>query len=141
MNHFFALVIKFIIGVIAYAIALDLFFQATWVDIVTFSLLMTAVTYLLGDRILLPRLGNVNALIVDFVLSYLIVWIFGSVLLNSYVQIAWGSIISAVILVIGEAVVHRLLLSAYDAKETNDENFSRRFAYDMEIGKERDPLK
>lgn len=89
MNHVIAIVIKFVTGIIAYTLALDLFFDATWVDIVTFSLLMTIVTYLLGDIILLPRIGNGNSLIADFLLSYMLVWIFGSVLLDNYIQIGW----------------------------------------------------
>lgn len=141
MNHVIAIVIKFVTGIIAYTLALDLFFDATWVDIVTFSLLMTIVTYLLGDIILLPRIGNGNSLIADFLLSYMLVWIFGSVLLDNYIQIGWGSIISATIIVIGEVIVHRLLIRSYTFYENKNESISKQLAYSMEFAKDDDPLK
>lgn len=140
MNQLLAIIVKFITGIIAYTLGLDLFFNATWVNILTFSLLMTIVTYLLGDKILLPRISNSHALLADFILTYMIVWIFGSVLLNNYLQIAWGSIISATIILIGEVIVHRILLSNIEASTEPHERRTDRFAYSMEIAEEIDPL-
>lgn len=141
MKHLLALILKFITGIIAYTLGLDLFFNATWVDIITFSLLMTVVTYLLGDLILLRRIGNSHALLADFVLTYMIVWIFGSVLLNNYLQIAWGSIISATIIFVGEVIVHRLLLANVEITNDRVEQSTRtdHLAYSMEIAEENDP--
>ncbi|KEF36745.1 Protein of unknown function (DUF2512) [Schinkia azotoformans MEV2011] len=133
--------IKFVTCIVAYAVALDLFFDATWADIISFSLLTTVVSYSLGDRILLPRIGNMNAIIADFLLSYSIVWAFGSVLLNSYLQIAWGSIISAVIITAGEYFVHRILLKSILEENKNRGGAPGKLAYAMEMGEENEPLK
>ncbi|MDQ0200077.1 YndM family protein [Neobacillus ginsengisoli] len=141
MNNIIALIVKFVTCLVAYAVGLDLFFNATWMDIVLFSVLMTVVSYLAGDRILLSRIGNKNALIADFLLSYMVVWIFGSVLLDNYLQIAWGSIISALIITTGEYFVHRLLIGSMREGNRNRNLATDRLAYGMEMSEEHEPLK
>jgi hypothetical protein len=141
MNNMMVLIMKFVVGVVAYAVGLDLFFNARWTDVALFSLTTTVVSYLVGDRILLSRIGNKNALIADFVLSYTVVWIFGSVLLHSYMQIAWGSIISAIIITMGEYFVHRMLLGSTHESKRGMNAHHDRLAYGMEMAEENDPLK
>ncbi|MCK6256210.1 YndM family protein [Fictibacillus sp. KIGAM418] len=104
------ILIKFIVSLIAFSIGLDLFFDATLTDIISFGVTVTAVSYILADRILLPRIGSTNTLMAEFILTYMIVWIFGAILLHGYLQIAWGSAISAIIITAAEVYVHRYLL-------------------------------
>lgn len=139
MNNVLVFIVKFVTCMIAYAVGLDLFFKAAWTDVVWFSVLTTIVSYITGDMILLSRIGNRNALIADFLLSYMVVWIFGSVLLHNYMQIAWGSIISAIIITTGEMIVHRML---HNSNYTHSKGgVYKRFAYGMEISEENDPIK
>ncbi|CAG9608764.1 YndM family protein [Pseudoneobacillus rhizosphaerae] len=139
MRHISILLLKFITCLIAFAVGLDLFFDATIVDIISFSLLVTIVSYAIGDRIILPRLGNSNALAIDFFLNYTMVWIFGSVLLESYVQIGWGSLLSAFLITGAEVIVHRILLKNTDVTVQQKAGFNPKMAYGMEMGEERDP--
>jgi hypothetical protein len=91
------------------------------------------------DRIVLPRVGNRDAIIVEFVLTYMSVWIFGTLLLDSYVQIAWGSIISAAIITFAEVFVHRYLFNHTETKNTARAvrpAFKRKLAYDTEFAEE-----
>ena len=111
MHHITILIIKLITCILAFALGLDLFFDATLTDILSFSILVTIISYIVGDRIILPRFGNTTASIADFLITYLSVWIFGSILLDNYIQIAWGSIISAAIITLAEIFVHFYLLS------------------------------
>ncbi|MDP4084856.1 MAG: YndM family protein [Bacillota bacterium] len=141
MNNSMALIIKFVTCLVAYALGLDLFFNARWTDIVSFSILMTVVSYFIGDRILLTRIENKNALIADFLLSYTVLWIFGSVLLNNYIQIAWGSIISAVVITAGEYFVHKLLLGSHPDRDPIRRTAPDRLAYGMEMSEENELLK
>ncbi|HHY74759.1 MAG TPA: YndM family protein [Bacillus bacterium] len=141
MNNMKVLLIKFVTCLIAYTVALDLFFDARWTDIVWFSGLTTIVSYLAGDRILLPRIGNMNALIADFLLSYTLVWIFGSVVFGNVMQIAWGSIISSVIITVGEFFVHRIVLRTMPDESRNRSGAPGRLAYAMEAAEENEPVK
>lgn len=142
MKHITVLLIKFISCVIAFAIGLDLFFDATITDILSFSLFVTVASYMLGDRIVLPNWGNAAATAVDFFLVYLSVWIFGSVLLDNYVQIGWGSILSALIIGAVEVFVHARLLDRIsperEARDRRSAGFSPKLAYGTEFAEEQD---
>jgi hypothetical protein len=99
---------------------------------------------MLGDRIILPRLGNRNALIADFFLVYASVWVFGSVLLNSYLQIAWGSVIAAGIITLSEVFVHRYLQKGADVSQEENRKeaaLNPRLAYGMEMAEEKEPTR
>jgi hypothetical protein len=139
MSHLTVLLLKFVTCLVAFAVALDLFFDATMIDIVSFSLLVTIVSYVIGDRIILPRLGNSNALVIDFFLTYTMVWIFGSVLLESYVQIGWGSLLAALLITGAEVIVHRILLKNSDVTVQHKSGFNPKLAYGMEMAEEQNP--
>ncbi|PLS18521.1 hypothetical protein CVD28_05110 [Bacillus sp. M6-12] len=122
MKNITVILIKFITCIVAFAIGLDLFFDATMADVLSFSAIVTVISYLVGDRFILPHFGNTAATMMDFLITYLSVWIFGSVLLDSYVQIGWGSIIAATIVTAAEVFVHRYLHSQENEKITGERN-------------------
>ncbi|MBN8251341.1 YndM family protein [Priestia flexa] len=141
MKHISIIIVKFISCMIAFAIGLDLFFDATFVDILSFSAFVTAASYILGDRIILPALGNKAATAFDFILAYMSVWIFGTILLNNYMQIAWGSILSATIITGVEVLVHRYSLAHFFQNRTRTvkrTEFRKGFAYGTEFAEEHD---
>ncbi|KKI94066.1 membrane protein [Bacillus sp. SA1-12] len=140
MKQLTILLIKFVTCMIAFGLGLDLFFDATMVDIVSFSLFVTIVSYVLGDRIILPQIGRRAATVADFVLTYLSVWIFGSILLDNYMQIAWGSIISAVIITAAEVFVHLFLQERISGSlpERRNTGINPSLAFGTEFGEEED---
>jgi hypothetical protein len=142
MKNSFILLLKFISCYIAFAIGLDLFFKANILEISTFSLLLTIVSYVIGDRIFLPRIGNGNALVIDFFLAYISVWIFGPTVLNGYMQIAWGSIISAFIILGTEALLHRYMLRDIITNSVGEKSKQKsKLAYGLEMADEQEPFK
>jgi Protein of unknown function (DUF2512) len=139
MRHLTVLIIKFIACTIAFAIGLDLFFDANIVDVLSFSLTVTVASYLLGELIVLKHFNSTAATIADFLLAYMSVWIFGSIVLNDYMQIAWGSIISAVIITGAEVLVHRYLTSndsAYQSNRDQAVGLNPRMAYITEFAED-----
>jgi hypothetical protein len=141
MKQTTVLIIKLISSILAFTIALDLFFEATFIDILSFSVLVTVISYILGDRIILPNFGNASTAVVEFLLIYMSVWIFGGILFDNYLQIAWGSIISAGLITGVEVFVHRYLLNYLAAREPRERpqmNFNRRLAYGTEFAEEQD---
>lgn len=138
MKNLTILLIKFVASLVVFWISLDLFFEATIVDIVSFALLITIVSYFVGDRILLPRIGKLNTVVTDFFLTYLIVWIFGGILFESYLQVAWGSIISAALIAGSEVFVHSYILKNVSSEiRKTSPAFNQRLAY--EFAEELDP--
>jgi len=74
MKHVKALSIKFlIVGVVIFSI-LSIFESATIMDMLSISLLVTGLAYVIGDLFILPRFGNAVATIADFGLVGLSVW-------------------------------------------------------------------
>ncbi|MCM3441569.1 YndM family protein [Metabacillus halosaccharovorans] len=139
MNQPILLFIKFITCLIAFGIGLDLFFDANFVDILSFSLFVTFASYVVGELVILPQLGRRAAAVADFLLSYLSVWIFGSILFENYLQIAWGSIISAIIITGAEIVIHLMVQNrdehtTYKSKRNSILNSN--LAYGTEISEE-----
>ncbi|MGO4890684.1 YndM family protein [Anaerobacillus sp. MEB173] len=138
MQHFNVLLIKFVTCSIIFWISLGLFFNATIVEILSFSLAVTIISYFIGDQIILPRIGKSNAVVVDFFLIYLIVWIFGSVFFTSYFQIGWGSIISATLIAGSEVFVHSYIIkNVKPIVRENHRNFNQNVAF--EFAEEHDP--
>ncbi|RSK27564.1 DUF2512 family protein [Bacillus sp. HMF5848] len=138
MKHIRLLLIKFVVGLVVFWISLDLFFDATFVDIASFALLLTIVSYFVGDQILLPRIGKTNTIVVDFFLTYLIVWVFGGILFESYLQVAWGSIISALLFAGSEVFVHSYIIKTIKPLVRERQlSFNQSFAY--EFAEEKDP--
>ncbi|GGE56584.1 membrane protein [Pullulanibacillus camelliae] len=141
MQQIGILLIKWLTCILAFTIALDLFFNATLIDILSFSLAVTLISYFIGDRLILPLLGNRIASISDFILTYVSVWVFGSILLNNYMQVAWGSLISAVLISFAEIFIHRFILNHTPNREAIHKRSVNGLDYSTEFSEDQDPDK
>ncbi|WP_082688065.1 DUF2512 family protein [Bacillus coahuilensis] len=104
---------------------------------ISFSVLSTILTYLTGIVILLKRLGSNSTLIVHFFTVYSIIWIFGGILLESYMQIAWGSITAAILLTLSEVFIYSYVVSFQTVKEKVTRNYKQvTFPYVTEMADE-----
>jgi hypothetical protein len=144
-TDFRLILIKLISNLIIFTIAFDLFFESGVTEIVSFSILVTIVSYFIGDKIILPKVGNRAATVIDFFTVYAIVWIFGNVLLHSYEQIAWGSIIAASLIGLSEVFVH-LFIQGRDSQFKVTENKKHiprtpKLAFGTEFAEETNPRK
>lgn len=144
-TNFRIILLKFISCIIIFTIAFDLFFVAGVSEVLSFSILVTIVSYFIGDKMILPRVGNRAAVVIDFFTVYAIVWIFGNILLHSYEQIAWGSIIAATLIGISEVFVHLFLLGRLLPPPTTERKrplrTSQKLAFGTEFAEESDPRK
>lgn len=138
MKHVNVLLIKFVASLFIFWISIGLLFNATIVEIISFSLLVTISSYVIGDQIILPRIGKRSTVVVDFFLVYFIVWVFGAVLFHSYLMIAWGSIISATLFAGSEVFVHSYIVkNIKQIIQEKQRNFNQSFAF--EIAEDEDP--
>ncbi|MFC4620058.1 YndM family protein [Camelliibacillus cellulosilyticus] len=141
MKHAGLLILKFISSLIAFAIGFNLFFRATVTEIVSFSLFLTVASFFLVELFVLPRVERSARAVIDFFLAYVSVWIFGTIFLNNYIQVAWGSLLSAVIFTAAEIVVHRYIIpSPYDdnVRDHGNAEAHRELDYGTEIADEFD---
>lgn len=76
MRHIKALAIKLIAVLVLSYIILGLFFNYSIGNVLTLTLLIWIVSYILGDLLLLPRTNNLTATISDFATAMILTWFY-----------------------------------------------------------------
>ena len=111
-KHLTALVIKFIVIGLVSVIILPIFGRFSSGQAVLTALVLTLIAYLFGDLGVLPRYGNVTAVIVDAITAALVIgvadWTFNGVITLN----ATGWVLALVLLAVGEWFFHRYLAAA-----------------------------
>ena len=106
MKHITALIIKFVMIAIVLEIILGISTNLTYTQILYVSLTVTAISYILGDLIILPASNNTVATIADAGIALLTIYMF-----NYFWTYAWISpgtaLFAAVILGAGEWFFHK----------------------------------
>ena len=98
------LTMTFIFGVLTFALIND----STLLSVFIVTSLITAMNYLLGDRMLMPRFGNLIALISDCITGIFIAYI-GAVISVSFKVTSSSLVLFALLTGIGEYFFHRYL--------------------------------
>jgi len=110
MKHLKALTIKFIMAIAILFLMLVIFENATFFDILLISLLVTGVSYLIGDLFLLPRTGVFVAALADFGLNFAAIWILSSLLIEQAYPLGVVSGFAAFFIACAEGFFHRYML-------------------------------
>ncbi|RKQ29678.1 DUF2512 family protein [Oceanobacillus halophilus] len=108
MRYLFALIVKFVMLTAILWIVLGIFYGINLGDIFTISILLSVVSFV-GDVFLLPRIGNVLAVIGDFALSFLVIWGLGNSLFAFEIPVVTAAFISALFVGVGEIFYHRYM--------------------------------
>jgi hypothetical protein len=119
MKHVKALLIKFIMILAVLWIVFTLMFDAEFSDTLLMSVALTIVAYVIGDLLILSKAGDRNksdgdfkkrntiATISDAILTFIVLWALGEALLNPDDNVVMASLISTVVIGIGEWFFHR----------------------------------
>jgi len=91
MDHAKALVIKFVAISIVLLSILSIYDTSTLGGILLISLFVTGVAYFLGDLFILPRYGNLIAIIADVALTFISVWLLGMLLFRPLDPLTTGA--------------------------------------------------
>src|SRR5690625_2731806 len=108
MKHVQALLIKFVMITGILLVILAGFYQVNFWSIFVTSLLLTAVSYPIGDLMILPLFENWGATISDFILAFTGIWILG-VLYTGTIPFPTVAGISALFIAGGEYVFHKYM--------------------------------
>ncbi|MFD2924540.1 DUF2512 family protein [Halobacillus naozhouensis] len=107
MEHVKALAIKGIMTLIVLYVILSLGFGISFINTLILTVVLGAVSYLLGDLYILPKTNNMIATMADLGVTFIIVWILGTVLTGMGLgTMIWEAAISAVAIAIGEYFFH-----------------------------------
>ncbi|QHJ70087.1 YndM family protein [Planococcus halotolerans] len=126
MNHLKALIIKFVMIAVVLLVILTLIYDVEFGDTLLISAVLTLVAYALGDLMIFRKTGdrddrnradrdddhtkrNAMATVSDIVLSFLVIWLMGEVLLEETPDLIQASIISALVIGAGEWFFHKYL--------------------------------
>ncbi|MGO4889584.1 YndM family protein [Anaerobacillus sp. MEB173] len=145
MNHVKPFLIKLLIITAINVTVLPIAVGATLVDIIIISLIVTPIAYFVGDLFIMPRVGNAIASILDFGLTFLMLWILGLIFFadrNSSILLA--TLFTTFFITLSEPLFHaylknKLFNEKEDKRSTIIPNYSTEFAEDdvIELDKHR----
>lgn len=106
MAHLKAISIKFIyISIITFSL-FGIFNNASLGKLLFMSVLTTGISYVLGDLMIFPRIGNLISTILDFGLAFLSILILGGLLIITNFQITLASLAAAFFIMCIEPLFH-----------------------------------
>ncbi|MBS4189586.1 DUF2512 family protein [Bacillus sp. FJAT-49705] len=76
MNHVIAFIIKITSNFIFLFFILGFLYDMTVANVLTITITLSILSYIIGDLIILPRTSNVVATVFDFGLAMPVIWIF-----------------------------------------------------------------
>lgn len=106
MDHLKVLGIKFIVISIIVFSLFGILFNASLINLFWISLLVTGISYLIGDLFVLRKYGNVVASIVDFPLAFLSLWALGNLFIDIGMPTALLSLAGAFFIALCEPLIH-----------------------------------
>ncbi|MBT2575181.1 YndM family protein [Bacillus sp. ISL-51] len=109
MKHLIAFASKTTFTLALLYVILDRMYQVSFLNVLFITLLLSLITYFAGDCMVLPRTNNFTAVIADFGISFIILWIFLMNVSSYGVSPAAASVISALCISVFEAFFHRYL--------------------------------
>lgn len=143
MKYIKALLIKFIMMTAILWIVLGTFFGISFLDILTTSVVLTGISFIIGDLLILPKFGNMWATVADFGLAFFGVWALGSFLFEQPVSLETISFFLAVAITVGEFFFHgglmkSLVLEGVSSTEKQDMGLFADKNLHAEFGSDRD---
>lgn len=112
MKHIGPLFIKFLMSLAVTTIILGLIYNVTFGDILFISILLTGISYFLGDLFILPRYGNTVATIADFGVTFIATWLLGIMVIERIIPLGIASFFVALFISLGEILFHRYMESS-----------------------------
>src|SRR5690625_1136183 len=107
LDYVKALIIKYVMCLAVLWLVLGVFYNVAFGHIFALSLILTPVTFILGDLFILPRIENWGATIADFLMVFAVVWFYSAYFINETFPALTAAALSALIISVGEIFFHR----------------------------------
>lgn len=111
MQHIKALVLKTIATLTLTFVILGLFFNYSFVNVLTLTILIGIISYVLGDLLLLPRTNNLTATISDFAIAMLLTWFYLSNITVNENNVFIASVLTAIGIALFENFFHKYMVT------------------------------
>jgi hypothetical protein len=137
MKHMKNLAIKFISILAVLFIILGIFYDMSFGNVLSISVVLTLASYLIGDLLILRKTNNTMATISDFAIAFLVIWLMGENLTYGD-SLIMPALIAAAGIALFETFFHK-----YVARQIQDgdkqQNSSRNLRYQTEASSELTP--
>lgn len=110
MRHIYAIGIKFILVGTVISSIFSVFFNASLANILMMSIVVALVSYVIGDLVILPQLGNVIASIIDFAVYFLAVWTLSGLMIGIEQGITLATLAATYFLTLAEPLFHAYII-------------------------------
>ena len=137
MKHMKNLAIKFISILAVLFIILGIFYDMSFGNVLSISVVLTLASYLIGDLLILRRTNNTMATISDFAIAFLVIWLMGENLTYGD-SLIMPALIAAAGIALFETFFHKYV--ARQIQEADEQqNSSRNLRYQTEASSELTP--
>ncbi len=109
MRHLKALLIKFVMSLAVVWIVLGGFYNIDFGHVLTLSIVLTIVSYILGDLFLLARFENWGATISDFILAFAVIWLYSVNFIAEDFPLLTAAGLTSLLLAVGEWFFHKYM--------------------------------
>ncbi|MFB9972862.1 DUF2512 family protein [Allobacillus sp. SKP2-8] len=136
MNHFSLILSKFVATLVLLYIILGIIFGVNFMSVFWVTLILSIASYLIGDLLILPRTNNMVASVVDFVMSFALIYF----LVDAYAfegNLFTASLLSAIGVTLFEVFFHNSVQTQMEEENNVDR---RRYNLQTEVSEEIDPL-
>lgn len=143
MEYVKALIIKFILCTAVVWLVLGAYYGVRFSHVLMLGLILTVVSFVIGDLFILPRFENWGATIADFLLVFATVWLYGVNVIPGNFPVLTGAAVVAILISIGEVFFHRYMdirVLHVDDSTINRDDPKTRPTLNTEFGKEITPL-
>ncbi|MBM7553120.1 YndM family protein [Thalassobacillus pellis] len=129
MEHMKLLAIKFVMTLAVLLVILGLGYDMAFRNVFLITVVLGLLSYVIGDRMILPRTNNTMASVADFGLAFVVIYFMGDALTFGG-DLFTATIISSAAVTIAEYFFHKKVASTFD-----DEHVERG-ARNMEVSTE-----
>lgn len=119
MKHLSALIVKYVMTAVILEIALLLLSDAGFGSILLISLIVTAISYIIGDMIILPATNNIIATIADMGLAAVTIYLCNFIWNNRIIPFL-SALVSGVVLGVGEYFFHKIIDRSIDEDDITE---------------------
>lgn len=111
MEHVKALAIKGIMTIVILYLVLGLGFGFSFGHTLLITVVLGAVSYLLGDLFILPKTSNITATLADLGVAFLVVWLLSRMMGVEGGPSALAAFFAAVAMSVGEYIFHFYMMN------------------------------
>ncbi|MGE5583906.1 MAG: DUF2512 family protein [Bacillota bacterium] len=112
MKNTLNLLMKTALTLIILFLLIPIFGKSTWTQTIVTGIILVLLSYIAGDLWILPKYGNMPALIADFVLAAAVIWLMMKALPH-FVLTSGGVWVTALVLALGEWLFHLYLQATH----------------------------